>query len=251
MNTVADDLRVLTRAGLALDGRTIAELGADPNGVARAIRLIVILALIVGLVRGLVFAANTVIFSPAEQMEEASKGVEQALEGMLASGGFEDEEDARLIFENVAAGMEMGARIAQLAQDTTPAPHPVPVLFQALGRWLSVPFQWFALWLTWGVLTLIFARLLGGTATIQSMLAATSLGAVPQLLGMLSWVPCIGFVFGLAAWIWSFVVYVKATSVVNRIGGASAFLAVVLPLLIPALLALVSMLFVFFAVAAA
>ena len=88
------------------------------------------------------------------------------------------------------------------------------------------------MWLTWGVLTLIFARLLGGTATIAQMLATSSLVVAPHVLEAFSFVPCGGALLQLLAFFWGLAAYVKGTALANRIGVGRAALAVLGPLLV-------------------
>ncbi len=85
---------------------------------------------------------------------------------------------------------------------------------------------------------------MGGTATIQQMLAVSSLVAAPHVLDALNWVPCAGALIGLLAWIWGVIIYIKATMVANRMTAVPAFLAVFLPILIPAVLLLGFLFFV-------
>jgi len=63
----------------------------------------------------------------------------------------------------------------------------------------------------WAALTyLIGTRLFQGTADYGEMLRALGYSYGPQVLGLLSFIPCVGALFSLAGWIWSLVAGVVA-----------------------------------------
>jgi hypothetical protein len=86
---------------------------------------------------------------------------------------------------------------------------------------------------------LIAVRLLGGMAKLAEFLGMVSLYVIPGLLGLLSPVPCLGFILLLAGAIWSIVVYVKAVSVTSGLDAGRSILAVFAPILAIILLGLV------------
>ena len=122
----------------------------------------------------------------------------------------------------------------------------------ALSGWLSTPLSWIAGWLGYALWVMLFAKLLGGHATLERMLAATSLFVVPHLLDVLGGLltllsgirvagACFGLLntlIGMVAWAWSIAVYVKATAVANEFGWGKATLVTLLPALLVALLAM-------------
>jgi hypothetical protein len=238
------ELKRTFRGALLLEEPTFEALADAPDGVARGLKFLVTVALAVGLVVSLVSFVQAVTTSPAQEIDQAMNGVSQVFDQLQGAGVFGDPKSSQAVLDNVKAGMAMGKQIAGVVEQTTPAPMSAVALFEALGKWLSWPFSWIALWLLWGVLTLLFARMLGGTATIQRMLAVTSLVAAPHVLDVFGWVACAGPLIGLLAWLWGVVVYVKATAVANRTGVGVALLAVALPVLIPLVLALALLLFV-------
>jgi hypothetical protein len=222
---------------LRLDDATFEDLRNAPDGMARGLAFIAVLALTVGLVVNVVGFTKAVTSNPAQDIDQAMGEVTSAFSQLGASGLFGDPKTTQTILDNIKAGLGMAGSIVKVVQDTTPAPTVAVHFFHALGQCLSWPFAWIALWLLWGVLTLIGARLLGGTATIQRMLAVTALVAAPHLLDALGWIPCVGGLLTMVAWVWGVVVYIKATAVANRIGGGPALFAVFLPLLVPFCLA--------------
>jgi len=98
----------------------------------------------------------------------------------------------------------------------------------------------------YGLLVLVFAKLMGGRATIQQMLGTTSLVAVPHLLDLFAFIPCLGSLLGLVAFLWGLVIYVKGTAVANEFGLGKAVLAVLLPVIIVFLLVMALILIVIY-----
>lgn len=239
MSAFADILPLL-RGALVLDDATFESLRDDPGGLLRGLRFLISIALAVGLVLALYGFFSGMLSSPSEQMGQAATEIDQTFEMIESFGGFSGDPEAEAIMEmildNVKAGLSMGAGIAQVAEETTPAPRVFVVFFESLAKMLSLPFAWLGLWLLWGVLTLLFARLYGGTATIQQMLAVSALVAAPHVLDAFGFIPCLGGLLGLIATLWAIVVYVKATAVANRMGYGMATLAVFTPILIPIVL---------------
>lgn len=231
------DLMPMLRGALLLEDETFETMRDAPDGMARGLRFLVTIALAVGLVLALAGFLGGLLTSPQDELSSSVSGIEQAFEQMESMGVFGNdpaaEAFAETFLENLASGLQLGADVAQAVEETTPAPRVFVVLFEALARWLSLPFAWLSLWLLWGVLALFFARLLGGTATIQQMLATTSLVAAPHILDALGFIPCLGGIIGFLATLWAIVVYVKGTAIANRIGYGKATLAVFLPILIP------------------
>lgn len=225
------------KGALVLDDATFEAMRDAPDGMARGLRFLVTLALAVGLVLALVSFFQGAMSSPSEQLADSAAQMDGIFETMESFGVFgndpEADEMVAMILENVKAGLSFGAEIATSVEESTPAPQIFVTLFEAIGAMLSLPFSWIALWLTWGVLTLLFARLMGGTATIQQMLATTSLVAAPHLLDALGFLPCLGGILGFLALLWAIAVYVKGTMVANRITAGKALLAVFLPAIIP------------------
>ncbi len=61
-------------------------------------------------------------------------------------------------------------------------------------------------WLLWSVLTyFIGTKLFGGVATIPEMMRVLGFAQAPQLLNVLSFIPCLGVIISIVAAIWSLV----------------------------------------------
>lgn len=228
-------------SALLLEDSAYVEMRDAEDGFRRGLLFLVVISLVVGLIISLVSFINAVQTTPAQAMAQFQQAMEQALQQMRAFGAFGGDEAFWQAFtENWEAGLALGARITQVVEETTPAPKPVVDLFHALGQWASYPFGWISTWMLYGLLTLVFAKLLGGTASIQEMLAATSLVALPHLLDAFRFIPFVGFLISIIAFLWGVAIYVKGTAVANRLDVGRALLAVAAPILV--LLALLTFL---------
>jgi hypothetical protein len=231
-------LRRIVSGALRLQDDAFEEMVVTADGVARGIQLIVVIALIVGLVNGLAYFVRGVTTDPAQQVAKIRASVTQTLDQMSASGAFGgDEQTAEAVVSGIGAGFDIAANVIRTVQETTRAPRAAVTFFQAVGAWLSYPFRWLVLWIGWGALTLVFARLLGGRATIQQQLAASSLAAGPRLLQAVAWVPCVGPLIGLVALVWGIAVYTKAIAQANRLSVGTALVAVLAPAVLGLLVA--------------
>jgi len=252
--TFWSDVRRLLVGGLLLDDDVFVEMRDDPDGLARGLRFLVTLGLVVGLVGAAATFASRYGKSPADEMASVEA---QLREGFERAQSFTIQDpDAQEAFDQVlqsiSAGFDMAEGIADTVVETTPAPTALVQLLESLGDGLSRPFSWIASWLLWGVIVLLFARMLGGTATIQQMLATTSLVAAPHLLDALGFVPIGGGMLELLALLWGLAVFIKGTAVANRISGGTAIVAFLAPIVIVALTVMMAVLaVVFFAVAVA
>jgi hypothetical protein len=111
------------------------------------------------------------------------------------------------LFPN-AAGAASAAQV--LAGLEPKAPAWIAAGLSSLGAWISLPLQLMAIWITYGLFVLLVARLLGATPTLtlQRFYAATGYAFLPLMLTMLAPLACVGTIAGLAAWLWSFLLYV-------------------------------------------
>jgi hypothetical protein len=214
----------------------------------RGFLIIVIVALIAGLpvlVTGLVKA-----FRPAAELTEvdnAMKGFEQGLAQVAPFLGGIPAGSLDQILEQIRQGMQMGVDIAtQIMALPTILPKPLGGIFEATGAWLSRPFTTagfpmsqavLATWLGYGIWVMLFAKLLGGRATLARFFGTTALFAGPHVLNILAPLPVVGFLAGFVAFVWGVAVYVKATAVSHELSGERAVLAVALPLVVAVIVA--------------
>ncbi len=136
---------------------------------------------------------------------------------------------------NFESGWRIGAAIDSLE---TPLPRGLARWFQALGGWLSGALSSLGFFLAYAVWVLLFAKLLGGNGGVDRFFGLTALFAVPNLLGIFSFIPCAGPLVAFIGWVWGVAVYVKAVQVSQRFDLGKAILAAILPALILAVLVL-------------
>lgn len=236
------------RGALTLENEAFASMRDAENSFARGLVMLVVISLIVGLVLSLVSFAQAVTTSPAQEIAEVQQGMQEVFETMRQFGAFgagpEAEEFWRIFMQNFEAGLEIGRRVGEAVEQTTPAPSAVVDLFEALGQWISYPFGWVSTWMFYGVLTLLFAKLLGGVATIREMLATTSFVAVPHLLDALNFIPYLGSLIGLIAFFWGLAIYVKGTAIANRFDNGRALLAILAPFIVLFVLIIIFIMFI-------
>lgn len=177
------------------------------NGFRTAIFLLIAATLI----------ANSIVFlwgavrNPANELDAALDSIRQSFE--MSSQFGQDVPVA--LYEFILRQVEDGFEIARsiMALPTT-LPQPIPHILEVLGAWLSTPFARLGAWLTYSLWVLLFARLfLGGTGGLRGFLAATALFSVPNMLSILSPLPCVGPLLGLVGALWGWVVYTKGTAV--------------------------------------
>lgn len=235
----------LLRGGLFLQDGVFVTMRDAEDGVARALHFIFTLGLIVGLVVAAAGLAKDLTSEPIGEIREVRDTIDEVLTRLedYDIQLFANNRERDSFERNLDAGFGIAEEVMDLVADTTPAPQPVVHLLERVGKWLSYPFGWLGMWLFWGVITLLFARMLGGTATIQQMLATTSLVVAPHVLDAFSFVPYGGPLLQILAFLWGVLVFVKATAVANRFGVGAAVLAVLAPLIL--LLVLVSGLVMF------
>ncbi len=100
-------------------------------------------------------------------------------------------------------------------------------------------------WIGYAIWVLLAAKLLGGKATVSQMLGTTAFYAVPHVLGILGFIPCVGGLLGVVATVWGIAIYIKAVAVANDFGIGRATVATVLPVLVGVGLILVLSLLIF------
>ena len=199
---------------------------ARADVMRRGLTLLVLATLVAGSLPFIIDVVNGLRPQPSPEvaLNQFLEGLDQMRQYIPGLEDFESE-----ILPYIRPQFEMGVRIARLP---TPLPKPLGALLTALGAFLSRPLARMAAWLAYGIWVLLFARLLGGRATAAQMLGCTALYAVPHVFDILSPVPCLGALIGLATAIWGIVIYVKALAVASGLGTGKAILAAILPALL-------------------
>jgi hypothetical protein len=243
-------LLTFVRGVLTLDDATYAAHVASRDALKRGLLLMVVVALLIGLFPFLSGIANSFQrVDVAAMQRDIERQIEQQ---MQLNPAWQNPEFQRMFKEYFGAFFAIGKDITALKPNVSFLPGWLERMLNSFGAWLSTPLAWLGAWAWYALWVMLFAKLLGGRATLERMLAATALFVVPHvldvlvsLIGLLNGIPFVGACFGvvgwligLTAWVWGIAVYVKATATVNEFSLGRATLATVLP-------ALLALLFVF------
>jgi len=205
---------------------------ARADALKRGLALVVLVALLAGLIPFFINVVGDLRPMAIEaRRQEAEEGMQEFTQSLAAMRQLFDvpPEFERQMTAYMRAGMRIGSRIEALP---TRLPKPVGRVLQDLGAFLSLPFSRLAGWIGYSIWVLLVAKLLGGRATASQMLGATALYAVPHVLEILDFVPCLGATLGLVAVVWGIAIYVKALAVANDFSMGRATVATVVPALI-------------------
>jgi hypothetical protein len=195
---------------------------AREDVMKRGVVLLLVIILLAGSVPFLIDTGRAL----ANRNQPPPQDVEDIFGPMTPYMGEFPPEFEQFILPNIQAGIEIGWRVAQLK---TPLPHVLGVLFEFWGKFVSSPWGRMARWMGYTLLVLLVAKLLGGVATLPQMLGATALYIIPHLLGIFSFIPCLGALLGLVATLWGIGIYVKAVAVANDFSVGRAATATVIP----------------------
>jgi Yip1 domain len=245
---MTSQLLTFVRGVLTFDDATYSVHVASRDALKRGLLLMVVVALLIGLFPFLSGIANSFRRVDVAAMQgDIERQIEQR---MQFNPAWQDPEFRQVFNEYFPAVFAIVRDIAAVKPNVSFLPDWLDRLLHAFGAWLSTPLAWLGAWAWYALWVTLFAKLLGGRATLERMLAATTLTVVPHLLdvlvsliGLLSGIPFVGacfgvggWVIGLAAWVWGIAVYVKATATANEFGLDKASLATILPALLVLLL---------------
>jgi hypothetical protein len=250
---MTSQLVTFVRGVLTFDDATYSAHVAARDALKRGLLLLVVVALLVGLFPFLCGVAGS--FRRVDVAAIQRQIETQIEQQMQLNPAWQTPEFRQVFNEYFPAIFGMVTDIEALKPNVSFLPAWLDRLLHALGAWLSTPFAWLGAWAGYALWVMLFAKLLGGGATLEKMLAATTLTVVPHLLdvlvsliGLLNSIPVVGVCFGiggwligLAAWVWGIAVYVKATATANEFGLERATLATVLPALLVVLFIFVLM----------
>lgn len=219
----------LFNAALTLNQRAMLGLRDSPEVVRRGLLVVLFVGLLVGAVSGTSTLINTA--TPARTVATVQAVVEQQKRQITLGPNAEQLQPLlQFVNENEDA---FYALLEELLSLPTPLPRPVGLAFQWLASVVSTPLGYLGGLLFSVVLTHIAARQLGGQGSIQQMLGLGALSVAPHALDALGFIPALGSMLGLIAWLWGLVILVVATSVAHRLDSTRATLAVLLyPLLL-------------------
>jgi hypothetical protein len=220
---MGDLLSTVLRTAI-LDDSAFQEWQERPNVFLRGIVLIIIVSLVAGLA---VFAVNLVAGVSPVDVAGIEEGIQQSLDWQYRlNPGMQDPEVQEIVEGVLDTIVPM---VSELSDVDAPLPKGITGFFNAFGGWLSRALTAIGGWMLYGALVLIFVNLLGGSAKLGEFLGTVSVYVVPGLLGLFSPILCLGPLAAFIAMVWSIVVYIKATSVVGKLDGGRAILAVVAP----------------------
>jgi hypothetical protein len=244
------ELLSTVRGAITLDIPTLVRFRDTEDVFRRGIIILILVGLVLGAVE---FAVGFIggVFAPSAeaQLTEVRQNINQILQFMPSEAAEAFEEQFLDILEGA---IEIGQDIAALP---TPLPKVVGNFFTALGAWVSKPLAMLGGFLAYGIWVMLAAKLLGGSGRVQEFLGTAALSSAPYLLLILGWVPCLGSVLGLVAWVWSTVIWVAAAAVAHgwaapvataegvveryEVNWGKAILAVILPALVVAVLVII------------
>jgi hypothetical protein len=237
----------MTGSSLLLRTASLVALRDRPDIFQRGLLFLVVVSLVVGLASsatGLVRELQAP--SPGSALEQVRADFRQSMEQAQGTMDIppEVEKQIEAFFK---AGLSIALAVAELP---VRIPQPTGHILEAIGRFLSTPFDWLGAWMFYTLLVAIAAHLMGGKASVQQMLGLTALHAAPHLLDiippLLGLIPVagptlevfIGAVVGVGTWIWSTLIYIAATAVASEFDWARGLLAVLAPVLFVTVLVL-------------
>jgi hypothetical protein len=229
----------LFRGAMTLDIATFEKLRAMPNAMKRGIFVLLISFLIAGVAS---FVINLVGQVQPFTQERADQFTDSFLETFRMWEQFvpQDDQFQREFFdqfeENFRLGTQIGVEIDALPR---PMPRAVGGFLSALGQWLSNPFSHLGLFLAYGIDVLLVAKLAGGRGQINQFFGLTALYAVPNILGVFSFIPIVGSAIALVGVIWGWIVYIRALQVSQDYTAGKAILVALLPLILLFLIGLI------------
>ncbi len=109
------------------------------------------------------------------------------------------------------------------------APAWVAAGLNAFGAWLSLPMRLLAVWIVYGLLVLLVAKLLGAGTTLPRFYAALGYAALPGLLLIFWPLPIVGLVAAPVAAILALVAAQRAVRAATGLDGVRATMALLLP----------------------
>jgi hypothetical protein len=97
---------------------------------------------------------------------------------------------------------------------------------------ISACFGAVIVWLIWSLIVLIVGKLLGGTADFGEVMRTLAFARTPGVLYLFSFLPLLGGLAALAAWVWTWIATVVAIREAMDFDSGRAVLTVILPTVI-------------------
>ena len=206
---------------LFLSEAPYAEVREGSNPALRGLGLVVLVALAVALV-GLVGTALEWATTPnlADIQQEVMEGIQQ----MPWYQELQGDPEFREMFQQQ---WEMGWRIF-------PQMFGAPSIAQAASNIILMPLGLGLVWLLYGVVAYLFARLLGGQGSLGQTLGCTALAVAPQLLNLATFFPYL--IVGGVVGTWTLLCRYVALKTCHRLTWGRVLAATLLPYVAFALL---------------
>jgi hypothetical protein len=236
------------RGAVALDISTLVQFRDGRDVFRRGVTVLVLVALMVGAVAFILdFVGGLIAPSFDQEIGDITAAFDTWFQFMPEeSPGFREE-----VTEALSGALEIARSVDALP---TRLPRPLTTFFGALASWVGRPLTMLGGFLAYGIWVMLAAKLLGGRGRLQEFLGTAALSSGPYLLLVLERVPCLGSLLKLVAWVWATVIWVAATAVTHgwavpqtneegetvdyEVEWGRAILAVILPALVVAFLAL-------------
>jgi hypothetical protein len=247
------ELVALARGVLKFDSATYAAHVASRDALKRGLVLLAVVALLAGLFPFLGSLVGS-LQSPQAEIARAQAEFERQFNQQLQfNPSLRDPQFQRMFQGIVREAFGIASDVVQLKPNISFLPGWLDRVLQALGQWLSQPLIWLSAWAWYALWVALFAKLLGGRATLVGTLGASVLFVVPHALGLLTGlmdlmgrIPVVGMCFGilgglvgLVAQVWGIAIYVKAVAAANEFSIGKSALATILPALLGLLLIVV------------
>lgn len=210
-----------------------------PDAMKRGVLVLLVCFLVAGSITSAIGFVNNVRPIGLEDADQFRQEFQRSIEQWQQ---FMPQQDPAMqmfmdqFLDNFESGFRIGVAIDSLE---TPLPRGLARGFQALGGWLSGALSNLGFFLAYAVWVLLFAKLLGGNGGVDRFLGLTALFALPNVLGIFSFIPCAGPLIAFIGWVWGLAVYVKAVQVSQRFDMGKAIVATFLPALALAIIVMI------------
>ena len=199
---------------LFLSEAPYAEMRDSSNTVPRGLAIIVMVGVAVALV-GLV--GTTLEWATTPNMRDVQQVVLEGIQQMDWYKELESNPEFRLQFPQQ---FDMGWRIF-------PALFGAPNVGRAALQIVLLPLRLAVVWLLYGIVVHLFARMLGGQGALGQTLGCTALAVVPQLLNLASFFPYV--IVGGVVGTWALLCRYVALKTCHRFRWSRALAATLLP----------------------
>jgi hypothetical protein len=204
----------LTWEALFLCKEPYTEMRETPNPALRGLGLVALVSLIVA-VAGLVGTALEWATSP--NLQDIQQTV---LEGLQAMPWYKQLQYEPGFVEGFLRSYDIGWRIF-------PRLFGAPDLVSAALRIILLPLGLAIIWVLYGAVAHLFARLMGGQGGLAQMLGCTALAVAPQLLNLATFLPYVGV--GAVVGTWTLLCRYVALKTCHRLTWGRALAATLLP----------------------